>query len=96
MAAFGPSTTLTGLGADAAAEVLSRRLSHQPNPSSLSQHPKPVPVPLSLTPLWLLSTSPNPLSYSDPNSRNSRLSSRHCQSVEHASPDSDKLASLTV
>src|SRR5216684_2375993 len=75
---------------------LSRRLSHQPNPSSLSQLPKPVPVPLSLTPLQLLSTSPNPLNSSDPNSRHNRLSSRHCQSVEHVSPDSDKLASLTV
>src|SRR5260370_2816588 len=63
---FRPVDDATGLGADAAAEVLSRRLSPQPNPSSLSQLPKPVPVPLSLTPLQLLSTSPNPLNSSDP------------------------------
>src|SRR5216683_5035773 len=48
---FRPVDDATGLGADAAAEFLSRRLSHQPNPSSLSQLPNPVPVPLSLTPL---------------------------------------------
>ena len=51
-------------------------------------------------PLLLLlrnySLLPSPLTYSDPNSRNSRLSGRYCQSVEHKSPNSDKLASRTV
>jgi hypothetical protein len=42
---FRPVDDATGLDADAAAEVLSRRLSHQPDPSSLSQLPKTCPSP---------------------------------------------------
>src|SRR5712692_3006215 len=36
---FRPVDDATGLGANAAAEVLSRRHSHKPNPTSLSQLP---------------------------------------------------------
>jgi hypothetical protein len=94
MAAFGLSTTLPDW-----VQTQPRRYSHadsvtnqilqaSANFQNLSQSRYPL--------LLHNSSSPNPLNSSDPNSRNNRLSSRQCQSVEHRSPDFDKLASLSV
>src|SRR5712692_8801120 len=70
---------------DPLTQTQSQTKSFKPQPTS-----KPCP---SLAIPYSFSTSPNPLDSSDPNSRNIRLSSRHCQSVERRSPDPHKLAS---
>src|SRR5712692_6620234 len=91
MAAFGPSTTLPDWvqtqprRSSLADTVTNRILQASANFQNLSQSRYPL---LLRNYSLLLLTSPIPRI---PNSRNTRLSSRQCQSVEHKSPDFDEL-----